>query len=79
MSYKIPREADQKKDGLITFGGMDSSKYDAASLVTLKNISPLGYWEADVGGFKVNGKDMKWSNKSAIFDTGTVCSTTCSG
>lgn len=71
-SYKIPRLADGKNDGEMTLGAMNPAKYDPQTLVTVPNVNPLGFWEATIGGVKVNGKDMGWKNRSAIMDTGTV-------
>lgn len=30
--------------------GLDESKFDPATLVTLDNVSPDGFWEADMDG-----------------------------
>ncbi|PFH53094.1 hypothetical protein AMATHDRAFT_45724 [Amanita thiersii Skay4041] len=70
-SYKIPRLADGKNDGELTFGGMDPSKYNANTLITVKNKSRLGFWEAAIDSISVNGVNMGWSNRTAILDTGT--------
>ncbi|KAJ8496882.1 hypothetical protein ONZ45_g12290 [Pleurotus djamor] len=56
-SYKMPRLADQNNDGVITFGGVDESKFQANTLVTLDNISPVGFWEAEMDQITVNGVD----------------------
>ncbi|EPQ54274.1 acid protease [Gloeophyllum trabeum ATCC 11539] len=71
-SYKLARLADGNNDGEITFGGMDPAKFDASSKVTVKNVSPKGYWEANVDSFKVDGKDVNLSGRTAILDTGTT-------
>lgn len=71
-SYKLSRRADSKNDGEITFGGMDTTKYLKKSLVTIPNASPFGFWEANMGSVRINGKQMVQRNRSAIFDTGTV-------
>jgi len=51
---------------------MDRAKFDPKSLVTVPNVNLLGFWEAAIDGVKVNGKDMGWTSRTAIFDTGTV-------
>jgi hypothetical protein len=55
LSYKISRVSDGKNDGEITVGGMDPSKYDASSLVRVKNINAGGFWEAKLDAVKVSG------------------------
>ncbi|KAJ7284664.1 aspartic peptidase domain-containing protein [Mycena rebaudengoi] len=71
-SYKISRLTDGKNDGEITLGGMDPSKYNASSLVRVRNINKRGFWEASLDAVRVNGKDLGLTNRSCIFDTGTV-------
>ena len=69
-SYKISRLSDGLNDGEITFGGLDQSKFDPKTLVTMPNINQKGFWEA---GFtvSVNGKDLGLIGRSGILDTGT--------
>ena len=71
-SYKISRLADNKHDGEITFGGMDSSKFDPSTLITIPNVSNIGFWEGTVDSVAVDGVDMGLQNRTAIFDTGTT-------
>jgi hypothetical protein len=72
VSYKISRFADGKGDGEITFGGMDDTKFDGSTLVTVDNISKTGFWEAKVGVIAVDGKDTGLTGRTAILDTGTT-------
>jgi hypothetical protein len=39
-SFKISRLADRKNDGEVTFGGLDASKFDQQTLVTIDNVNP---------------------------------------
>jgi len=71
-SYKIPRLADNKNDGTITFGGLDDTKFDAQTLVTLDNVSKVGFWEAAVDATTVDGTDLNLAGRTAILDTGTT-------
>lgn len=71
-SYKISRLADGKNDGELTFGAMDPSRYDPTSVVVVANVNPRGFWEAAIDSVNVNGKDMGWTNRTGILDTGTV-------
>jgi hypothetical protein len=72
VSYKIPRLADGKNDGEMTLGAMNPAKFDTESVVTVPNVNDRGFWEGAVDGVVVNGTDMGWTNRTAIFDTGTV-------
>ncbi|KAF8624545.1 hypothetical protein AX15_005848 [Amanita polypyramis BW_CC] len=72
VSYKIPRFADHKNDGEVTFGGMDPAKYDASTLVTVSNKNRLGFWEVALDAIHVNGADLGWRNRTLILDTGTT-------
>ena len=70
-SYKISRVSDGLNDGEITFGGLDQSKFDANSLVTVDNVNPQGFWEA---AFTVSagGMDLGLNGRTGILDTGTT-------
>ncbi|KAJ1307675.1 hypothetical protein OPQ81_001767 [Rhizoctonia solani] len=69
-SYKIPRLADGKNDGEITFGGIDESKIDTTSTTTMDNVNKNGFWEVPFTA-SVGGKDLGLSGRTAILDTGT--------
>ncbi|KAG8740654.1 hypothetical protein FRC10_004064 [Ceratobasidium sp. 414] len=69
-SYKISRLADGKNDGEITFGGIDQTKIDPATLTTIANVNKIGFWEVPFTP-SVGGKDLGLSGRTAILDTGT--------
>lgn len=71
-SYKISRLADKKNDGEITFGGLDTTKFDAATKVTIPNVNSRGFWEGAVDSFTVNGQNSGLQGRTAILDTGTT-------
>jgi hypothetical protein len=71
-SYKISRLSDNLNDGEITFGGLDATKFDAKTLVTVPNVSQQGFWEAKMPSITVNGIDIGLKGRSAIIDTGTT-------
>lgn len=71
-SFKISRVADQKNDGEVTFGGLDSTKFDANSLVTFANVNTQGFWEGAMAAVTVNGQDLGLQGRTAILDTGTT-------
>ncbi|KXN91696.1 putative aspartic-type endopeptidase CTSD [Leucoagaricus sp. SymC.cos] len=72
VSFRIPRAADNKHDGEMTLGGMNPALYDARSIVAVKNVNKLGYWEAPIKQVKINGKSTGWANRTGVLDTGTV-------
>jgi hypothetical protein len=72
VSFKISRLADQKNDGQVTFGGLDTSKFDQNTLVTLNNVNQNGFWEAALDAASVDGKDLGLKGRTAIMDTGTT-------
>ena len=71
-SFKISRRDDQKNDGEVTFGGLDASKFDQQTLVTMKNVNGRGFWEAAVDAVSVNNVDLGLNDRTAIMDTGTT-------
>lgn len=70
-SYRISRLADGLNDGEITFGGIDETTIDPKTLVTVDNLSRVGFWEAAMT-LSVDGKDTGLKGRSAILDTGTT-------
>ncbi|KAJ3512881.1 hypothetical protein NLJ89_g3267 [Agrocybe chaxingu] len=70
-SYKIPRLADGKNDGELTLGGMDPHKYNSTTLVKRKNVNKFGFWGVAVDAVRVGKKNMHWSNRTIVLDTGT--------
>lgn len=72
VSYKISRLSDLKNDGEVSFGGLDPTKFDAKTLVTLPNASKVGFWEGAMDAVTVDGKDLALAGRTAILDTGTT-------
>ncbi len=72
VSFKIPRLADQKNDGQATLGGVDPSKFDQNTLVTLNNVNKQGFWEGQLDAVSVDGNDLGLNGRTAILDTGTT-------
>ncbi|KAF8207165.1 aspartic peptidase A1 [Mycena galopus ATCC 62051] len=72
-SYKLPRALDDPNDGEITFGGLDSSRFDPTTLVTVNNTDGDGFWQATLDGVSVNGADVNGIVTTiAVMDTGTT-------
>jgi len=72
VSYKLSRLRDGANDGEVTFGGLDSSKFDQNTLVTINNVNQLGFWEAPMGAVTMNGQQLAVASNAAILDTGTT-------
>jgi len=73
VSYKLSRVEDKINDGEITFGGLDTNRFDSKTLISLSNISPTGFWEANLDSVSVNGVDLiEIINRTTILDTGTT-------
>ncbi|KAF7976588.1 hypothetical protein HWV62_2237 [Athelia sp. TMB] len=71
-SFKISRLADQLNDGEVTFGGLDATKFDPATLTTFANVNTQGFWEGAMPAVAVNGQDAGLAGRTAILDTGTT-------
>ncbi|KAI6155558.1 aspartic peptidase A1 [Pisolithus tinctorius] len=71
-SFKISRLSDQLNDGEVTFGGLDSSKFVANTLVTISNVNQQGFWEGAIDAVSINGADSGLTGRTAILDTGTT-------
>ncbi|KAF8896228.1 acid protease [Infundibulicybe gibba] len=72
-SYKISRLADDENDGVITFGWRPGRiKFDPNTLVTVDNVSKVGFWEAAMDSVSVDGTDAGFQGRKAILDTGTT-------
>lgn len=71
-SYKISRLADQKNDGEITFGALDTTKFDQQTLTTIPNVNTQGFWEGALDAVTADGQDLGLQGRTAILDTGTT-------
>lgn len=69
LGIHLQRAADGAKDGTITIGGLDASKFNGDIAYT--PIKSGNAWEIPVDDVFVAGTPCKFSGKSAIIDTGT--------
>lgn len=72
LGYRIPRLADGLKDGEITFGALDTTKFNPQTLVTLDSVSKVGFWEAPMDAVTVNNQNVQLEGRTVIMDTGTT-------
>ncbi|KAF7355308.1 Acid protease [Mycena sanguinolenta] len=71
-SYRLPRTLDNLNNGEVTFGGLDDSRFDSSTLVTL-NATDDDFWITQLGGVTVNGATVSLSGaRTALMDTGTT-------
>ena len=68
-SYKIPRLADQKNDGQVTFGGLPQGLFQSSTLVTVNNVNNIGLWQSAIDSLTVNGRDLGLKGRTGIMDT----------
>lgn len=69
---KTSKSKRDQQDGQVTFGGVDSSRFNG-TLVEIDNVSKQGFYEIPIEGVSVNGKSIKKlsSGRTSILDTGT--------
>jgi hypothetical protein len=72
VSYKIPRLADKKNDGEVTFGGLAEAKFNRSTLITLNNVNTKGFWEVGLDAVSVDGNNLGLTGRTAIMDTGSA-------
>ncbi|SJL00037.1 uncharacterized protein ARMOST_03349 [Armillaria ostoyae] len=72
VSFKISRAADEKNDGELMLGGMNLSKFQPNTAVTVKNENNRGFWEVPLDDIRVNGESLGLLNRSAVLDTGST-------
>ncbi|KAJ7678515.1 aspartic peptidase domain-containing protein [Mycena rosella] len=70
-SYRFPRLVDHTNNGEITFGGLDPSKFDSSTLITIP-ADNQSFWIANLDGVSVDGENVPIVAKVGIMDTGTT-------
>ena len=50
--------------------GLDSTKFDPTTLVTLSNVNRKGFWEANVDDATVGNQTLGLQGRTAVLDTG---------
>ena len=71
LGIHLQRNSDGAKDGQITFGGVDQSKFQGALSYTQTLSTDSTLWEIPVEDLAVGGTSSQLSGRSAIIDTGT--------
>jgi cathepsin D len=71
LGIHLQRNSDGAKDGQITFGGVDRSKFQGSLSYTATVSANSNLWEIPVDDVAVSGISCKLTGRSAIIDTGT--------
>ena len=71
VGIHLQRNSDGAKDGQITFGGVDHSKFQGSLSYTATVSADPSLWEIPVDDVAVSGISCKLTGRSAIIDTGT--------
>ena len=71
LGIHLQRNSDGAKDGQITFGGVDRSKFQGSLSYTATVSTDSNLWEIPVDDVAVSGTSCKFTGRSAIVDTGT--------
>jgi cathepsin D len=71
LGIHLQRNSDGAKDGQITFGGVDRSKFQGSLSYTATVSADSNLWEIPVDDVAVSGTSCKLAGRSAIIDTGT--------
>jgi cathepsin D len=71
LGIHLQRNSDGAKDGQITFGGVDRSKFQGSLSYTATVSTDSSLWEIPVDDVAVSGTSCKFTGRSAIVDTGT--------
>jgi len=50
--------------------GLDPTKFDPKTLVTVPNVNTRGFWEADLDEATIDGQPLNFQARTAILDTG---------
>ncbi|KKK14673.1 hypothetical protein P175DRAFT_0505085 [Aspergillus ochraceoroseus IBT 24754] len=70
VSFCLSRSSDGGKDGTVTFGGVDTTKY-TGNITYTDIVSTSIHWSIPLDDVSINGVACGFSGKSAIIDTGT--------
>jgi cathepsin D len=71
LGVHLQRNSEGAKDGQITFGGVDYSKFQGSLSYTATVSADSSLWEIPVDDLAISGTSCKLAGKSAIIDTGT--------
>lgn len=70
IGISLQRSSDGAKDGEITFGGVDSTKFTGS--ISYTDVSPgTNGWQIPLDDAVVNGQPLNFTGRSIIVDTGT--------
>ncbi|KAL2833387.1 aspartic peptidase domain-containing protein [Aspergillus cavernicola] len=70
VSFHLSRSSDGARDGTVTFGGVDTTKF-TGDIVYTNVVNSSIHWNIPLDDASIDGKACGFTNKSAIIDTGT--------
>ncbi|KAF9887876.1 hypothetical protein FE257_009536 [Aspergillus nanangensis] len=70
VGFSLTRSSDDQKDGTVTFGDVDTSKFTGDISYTYAS-NDTTHWSIPIDDASVDGNACQFSGKSAIIDTGT--------
>ncbi|KAL4785746.1 aspartic peptidase domain-containing protein [Aspergillus varians] len=70
VSFHLSRNSDGQRNGTVTFGGVDNTKFKGDIAYTKVAKSSI-HWSIPLDDVSVNGKACGFTDKFAIIDTGT--------
>ncbi|KAF7589143.1 hypothetical protein BBP40_004713 [Aspergillus hancockii] len=70
VGFSLSRSVDGGKDGAVTFGGVDKTKF-TGDITYTNAITGNNRWTIPLDDVSVNGNACHFTNKTAIIDTGT--------
>ncbi|KAI9371548.1 aspartic peptidase domain-containing protein [Aspergillus egyptiacus] len=70
VGFHLSRSSDGARDGTVTFGGVDKTKFDGEIAYTDVAESSI-HWNIPLDDASVDGRSLGFANKTAIIDTGT--------
>lgn len=50
--------------------GLDPTKFDPKTLITVPNVNTRGFWEANLDAATIDGQSLDFQARTAILDTG---------
>jgi Eukaryotic aspartyl protease. len=70
LALSLQRASDEAKDGEITFGDVDTTKF-VGNITYTNTTGDSAFWQIPLDGASVDGKALNLTGRSAIIDSGT--------
>ncbi|PKY02204.1 acid protease [Aspergillus campestris IBT 28561] len=70
IGFTFSRSSDDEKDGAVTIGGVDKSRY-SGDIAYTDTTGSVSHWRIPLDDVSVDGHACRFSDRTAIIDTGT--------